>query len=91
MLVFTIDMSGADNREPWDDYSQLLKELEAYNSDLLDRPRLVAANKMDEEVSMEKLKKFHNEVGPVDVVEVSAAFDLGLEDLKKKMQQLVAV
>ncbi len=91
VLVFTIDMSGADNREPWDDYSQLLKELEAYNSDLLDRPRLVAANKMDEEVSMEKLKKFHHEVGPVDVVEVSAAFDLGLEDLKKKMQQLVAV
>ena len=37
-----------------------------------------------------KLKKFHKEVGPVDVVEISAAFDVGLEDLKNKMQQIVA-
>ena len=39
---------------------------------------------------LEKLKEFHKEVGPVDVVEISAAFDVGLEDLKKKMQQIVA-
>jgi GTP-binding protein len=90
VLVFIIDMAGTDNREPWDDYRQLLTELEKYNSDLLSRPRLVAANKMDEEVSIEKLKQFLKEVGPIDVVEISAAFDLGLEDLKKKMQQIVA-
>jgi hypothetical protein len=45
---------------------------------------------MDEEVSIEKLKQFHKEVGPIDVVQISAAFDIGLEDLKKKMQQIVA-
>ena len=90
VLVFIIDMAGTDNREPWDDYRQLLTELEKYNSDLLSRPRIVTANKMDEIVSIEKLKQFHKEVGPVDVIEISAAFDLGLEDLKKKMQQIVA-
>ena len=90
VLVFIIDMSGADNREPWDDYRQLLTELEKYNSELLNRPRLVAANKMDEEVAVENLKQFQKEVGPIDVMEISAAFDLGLEDLKKKMQQIVA-
>ena len=73
MLVFIIDMAGTDNREPWEDYRQLLTELEKYNSDLLSRPRLVAANKMDEEVSIEKLKQFQNEVGTIDVVEISAA------------------
>ena len=45
---------------------------------------------MDEEPSAEKLKQFQKEVGLVDVVEISAAFDLGLEDLKIKMQQIVA-
>ena len=90
VLAFILDMAGTDNREPWEDYRQLLTELEKYNSDLLSRPRLVAANKMDEEVSIEKLKQFQNEVGPIDVVEISAAFDIGLEDLKKKMQQIVA-
>ena len=90
VLVFIIDMSGADNREPWDDYRQLLTELEKYNSELLNRPRLVAANKMDEEVAVENLKQFQKELGPIDVMEISAAFDLGLEELKKKMQQIVA-
>ena len=90
VLVLMIDMAGTDNREPWDDYRQLLTELELYDPELLRRPRLVAANKMDEEPAPEKLKKFHKEVGPVDVVEISAAFDVGLEDLKNKMQQIVA-
>ena len=57
---------------------------------MLNRPRLVAANKMDEEPAKEKLEQFQNEVGPVEVVEISAAFDIGLEDLKNKMQQIVA-
>tara|TARA_B100001029_G_scaffold172863_1_gene171069 strand:+ start:1870 stop:2991 length:1122 start_codon:yes stop_codon:yes gene_type:complete len=90
VLVFMIDMAGTDNREPWDDFRQLLTELEMYNPELLNRPRLVAANKMDEEPAAEKLKQFQKEVGLVDVVEISAAFDLGLEDLKIKMQQIVA-
>jgi GTP-binding protein len=90
VLVFMIDMAGTDNREPWDDFRQLLTELEMYNPELLNRPRLVAANKMDEEPAAEKLKRFQDEVGPVNVVEISAAFDIGLEDLKNKMQQIVA-
>jgi len=46
-------MAGTDNREPWDDYKQLLKELELYDPSLLDKPRLVVANKMDEAIAGE--------------------------------------
>ena len=56
MLVLLIDMAGTDEREPWDDYRQLLTELELYDPALLKRPRLVAANKMDEAPAPEKLK-----------------------------------
>ena len=89
-LVLLIDMAGTDEREPWEDYEQLLTELELYDPDLLNRPRLVAANKMDEEAAPEKLKAFRAKLGRVDIVEISAAFDLGLEELKNKMQQIVA-
>src|SRR3954465_9000253 len=41
ILVLLIDMAGTDGRHPWDDYKQLLKELELYSPALLKRPRLV--------------------------------------------------
>ena len=89
-LVLLIDMAGIDEREPWDDYEQLLNELKLYDPGLLNRPRLVAANKMDEAIAPEKLKSFRSKLSQVDIVEISAAFDLGLEELKNKMQQIVA-
>src|SRR5437868_2323777 len=58
ILVLLIDMAGSDGRNPWDDYKQLLNELGLYDAALLDRPRLVIANKMDEPVAGENLKKF---------------------------------
>ncbi|MBC8244322.1 MAG: GTPase ObgE [Verrucomicrobia bacterium] len=90
VLVLLIDMAGTDEREPWDDYTQLLTELELYDPALIHRPRLVAANKMDEEAAPDKLKAFRAKLGQVEVVEIAAAFDLGLEELKNKMQQIVA-
>src|SRR5204862_7194152 len=48
LLVLLLDMAGIDGRTPWDDYTSLLKELELYDPALLERPRLIVANKMDE-------------------------------------------
>ena len=90
VLVLLIDMAGTDDREPWDDYTQLLTELELYNPTLLNRPRLIVANKMDEEAAPEKLKIFRTKIGKVELVEIAAAFDIGLIELKNKMQQIVA-
>src|SRR5580765_1921677 len=44
LLVILLDMAGIDGRMPWDDYKNLLKELECYDSVLLERPRLIVAN-----------------------------------------------
>jgi len=56
IIVLLLDMAGTDNRKPWDDYKQLLKELELYDPALVKKPRLVVANKMDEPVAEELLK-----------------------------------
>src|ERR1700722_10276003 len=57
ILVLLLDMAGTDNRKPWDDYKQLLSELELYDPALLEKPRLVVANKMDEAVAEKNLKE----------------------------------
>lgn len=56
VLVILLDIAGTDGREPWDDYKQLLSELELYDPALLDKPRLVVANKMDEPIAEANLK-----------------------------------
>jgi GTP-binding protein len=90
VLVTLIDMAGTDGRNPWDDYSNLLKELELYDPALLDRPRLVAANKMDEPVAEENLKKFKRRVRKTPVLTMSAAFDEGIVQFKEKIRVAVA-
>jgi GTP-binding protein len=47
LLVVLLDMAGVDGRKPQDDYQQLLGELELYNPEILEKKRLVVANKMD--------------------------------------------
>ena len=61
ILVLLLDMAGTDNRAPWDDYKQLLKELELYDPALLEKPRLVVANKMDEAGGREKFEAVQKE------------------------------
>ncbi len=89
ILVILLDMAGTDNREPWDDYKNLLNELELYDPELLNRPRLVVANKMDEAVSESNLKKFKRRITKTPVISIAAAFDLGLPKFKQMMREAV--
>jgi len=89
ILVLLLDMAGTDGRKPWDDYQQLLKELDLYDPALLDRPRLVVANKMDEAVAEENLKQFKKKVKKTPVLPISAAFDEGLEKFKNTIREAV--
>ncbi len=89
ILVLLLDMAGTDNRAPWDDHAQLLKELELYDPALLDRPRYVVANKMDEPVAEENLKKFKRKVKKTPVLPIAAAFDQGVGKFKKLIREAV--
>ena len=83
LLVILLDMAGTDARDPSDDYKQLLEELALHDSALLEKPRLVVANKMDEAVAEENLKKFKRRHRRLRVLPISAAFDQGLDQFKK--------
>ena len=89
ILVLLLDMAGTDNRVPWDDYQQLLRELELYDPDLLKKPRLVAANKMDEAAAEKNLKQFKKKIRKMPVLPMAAAFDEGIEPFKKTIRKAV--
>jgi len=90
VLVLLLDLAGADNRAPWDDYNNLLSELEKYDPTLLEKPRLVVANKMDEPAAEENLKKFKRKIRKTPVLPIAAAFDEGVEAFKKLIRAAVA-
>jgi GTP-binding protein len=89
ILVLLLDMAGADGRTPWDDYKHLLSELELYDSSLVEKPRLVVGNKIDEPVAEANLKKFKARIRKIPVLQISAAFDQGIEKFKQTIREAV--
>jgi GTPase len=89
ILVLVLDMAGTDGRLPWDDYRQLLTELELYDPALIKRPRLIAANKMDEPAAEKNLKAFKRKVRKAPVLPMAAAFDEGIPKFKDAIREAV--
>jgi len=89
ILVLLLDMAGTDNRAPWDDYRQLLNELKLYDPTLLEKPRLIVANKMDEAAAERNLKQFKLKIRKVPVLPIAAAFDQGVDKFKQTIRRAV--
>jgi len=71
------------------EYKALLKELESYRSDLLEKPRLLAITKMD----LQEDFKFEQQINiDIPVVEISAATGYNMDKLKEAIwEQLQTV
>lgn len=91
LLLFILDSSGIDGRNPADDYRILRQELEAYNPEMLERPYLVLLNKIDTEESVEHIVNFKKEfkLDPSRVFLISAERGDGIPQLRKAIQKLV--
>jgi len=72
-----------------DEYRTLLRELELYNPELLDKPRLLAISKMD--LIDDELKEMIQEDLPknVEVIYFSAVAQQGLMELKDKLWSMM--
>jgi len=87
VLIYVIDMAGTDNRNPWEDYQVLRKEIEEYSAELIDRPSLVVANKIDT-MPPENRERFEKETG-VKPIYVSCETGEGLEVFKAELRSVV--
>ncbi len=89
ILVLLLDMAGTDGRPPWDDYAQLLLELELFDPALLAKPRLVVANKIDEPAAAPNLRAFKRRVRQTPVLPIAAAFDVGIDEFTQAIRAAV--
>ncbi len=85
VIVHIIDMGSVDGRSPIDDYKIINNELESYNMDLMKRPQIVVANKMDLPNSKENLEEFKIQTGVDNVIEISAVTRNNLTELAFKI------
>jgi len=90
VLVYVIDMAGTDNRLPWKDYLALRNEIGQHDPELLERPTLVLANKMDEDAAVVNLPKFIRKTG-VTPLQVSAINpdDKGVAQFKQSLWDIL--
>lgn len=90
VLVYVIDMAGTDDRNPWDDYKQLRKEIKQYDEVLLKRPSIVIANKIDQHAAIENLptfiKKTRTKPIPMSALDEK---DPGVLAFKQRLQDLL--
>lgn len=86
-LIYVIDMAGIDARAPHEDYKALRNELKLYRKDLIDRPSLVVANKMDVPEAQVALKEFKRKTRTKPLL-VSAVTGEGIPELRQAIQTL---
>lgn len=81
VIAHVIDMGGSEGRDPISDYEIIRAELKAFNEDLMLKPEVVIANKMDIINSSDNLRKFKQKFKDLKVFEVSALNNEGLEEV----------
>lgn len=91
LLIYILDASGIDGRNPTDDYRVLLSELEAYNPEMLKRPHLVLLNKIDAEEAKENIDNFKKQypLDPSVLLEISAMNGDGIPRLRKMIEKKI--
>lgn len=93
VLVHVVDAASTEGRDPVADIRAINKELEAYNPELLKRPQVIAANKIDaiyegDEDPVEKLRQEFEPQG-IRVFAISAVSGKGVKELLYHVNELL--
>jgi GTP-binding protein len=89
VIAHVIDMAGSEGGNPINDYEIIVKELAEYNDDLLKRPRVIVANKMDLPSALDNLEKFKEKYPNLKIFPISALYNEGINDLIVELNRLV--
>ncbi|MBR2674740.1 MAG: GTPase ObgE [Mogibacterium sp.] len=83
VLIHVVDISGSEGRDPIEDYKKIIAELEQFDSSLLKKPQIIAANKCDIIFNEEKAQEFMEFMAKEGskVFKISAATGEGVQEL----------
>lgn len=92
VLIHVLDGAGTEGRDPLEDFDVIQQELREYNSDLAERPTLVAFNKMDLPEAQENLPRVKAELEGrgYRVFPISGATTEGFRPLLQAAAELIA-
>lgn len=90
-LLFVIDGSGIDGRDPIEDFEILLRELNNYNTTILEKPFFILLNKNDSDYFPDNMEKFINKfsIHREKIISISSKEKIGIESLRKQLNLLV--
>ncbi len=88
VILFILDAAQTEGRDVVEDYRILYRELELHNPDLLKRPQLIVANKMDIPDARDNARRLESELGKT-VHCISAVTGQGVEELMEKTYALL--
>lgn len=95
VIIHMVDGASVEGRDPLEDIKAINKELEAYDPAILDKPQVIAANKMDVcmEGSEEIIEKLRKEFEPkgIEVFSISAVSGQGVKELLYHVQELLKI
>lgn len=96
VLLHLVDMSGIEERDPYEDFLAINKELAKYDPELLKRPQIVVGTKMDMPNAAENLEKFKQKLKEDNTLEttplvtgISSVTHEGLKELMQKTADLL--
>jgi GTP-binding protein len=90
LLVHVVDISGSEGRDPIDDIDNINRELAKYSPELIDRPQIIAANKIDlleDGADFKDFEEYAESLG-CDVIYISAAANTGIDKLIEKIVKM---
>lgn len=94
VMIHMVDAAGTEGRDPVTDIKAINKELEAYNPQLLKKPQVIAANKIDAIAGDENevISALRAEFEPqgIKVFPISAVSGKGLKELLYEVKNLLA-
>lgn len=88
IILIILDAAQTEGRDIVEDYQVLCRELELHNPDLMKRPQLIVANKMDIPEAKDNAQRLEDELGqPIHCI--SAVSGQGVEELMEKAAALI--
>lgn len=92
LLIFVIDISGFEERDPTEDFLMLRKEIAAYNPAVLEKPFFIALNKIDIEGADTHIARFYEiiDVPKERIFLLSAKEKQGLPELLQKIESTIS-
>ncbi len=95
VIIHIVDAAGTEGRDPIQDIHAINKELREYNPELLEKPQVIAANKIDaiygdENEIISALRKEFEEKEGIRVFPISAVSGQGVKELLYHVKDLLA-